>query len=141
MIKTLLNDIIEAMDMQSDDYHFYLNNKTGEIISVSDSDSCFVDEELRNLVEESDDFIPIPDKFYINEWRVMEKFCLSVPGEVGDVLYNSIHGSGAFRRFKDNLDIYDLTDKWYSYRSSHYYKIAKIWCEANEIFFTDDIVN
>ena len=145
MPKILLSDIVEAMEMQNDESSAYFNIKTGEIVSFYNEDSMLIDEdlsnqdkELRDLVLESDDFIQIPDRFDIHEYHMMENFCLSIPGDIGDILYDNLPGSGAFRRFKDNINRFGLEDKWYKYREESYYEIAKGWCEANEIPFVDD---
>ena len=145
MQKIRLSDIVEAMEMQNEESSFYLNLKTGEIISfyyegsmLIDDDLIEEDKDLRESVLESEDYIQIPDKFDIYEYRMMEKFCLSIPGEMGDILHDNLSGSGAFRRFKDNINRFGIADKWYKYREESYYEIAKGWCEVNEIPFTND---
>ena len=141
----MLSDIVEAMEMQNEESSFYLNIKTYEIISFYNEDSDLIDEdvvnedkELRNTVIESENYIQIPDKFDINEYRMMERFSLSIPGEVGDILYDNLSGSGAFSRFRNNISRFDLEDKWYKFREKSYFENAKDWCEINEIQFVDN---
>ena len=145
IMRILLSDIVEAMDMQNDEMSAYLNIKTGEIISLYHEDSMLIDDEiieedkeLRESVLESEDYIQIPDKFDINEYRIMEHFSLSIPGDIGGILYDNLSGSGAFRRFKDNINRFGIEDKWYKYLDNSYYDHAKGWCEVNEIHFIDD---
>ena len=145
IMRILLSDIVEAMEMQNDESSVYLNLKTGEIVSLYHEDSMLIDDEvieedkeLRESVLESEDYIQIPDKFDINEYRMMEHFSLSIPGDIGGLLYDNLSGSGAFRRFKDNINRFGIEDKWYKYRNNSYYDHAKGWCEANEIPFIDD---
>jgi hypothetical protein len=144
-MKTKLSDIVEAMEIQNEESSFYFNIKTYEIISFYNEDSDFIDEklinedkELRNTVLESENYIQIPDKFDINEYRMMERFSLSIPGEIGDIFYDNLSGSGAFSRFRNNISRFDLENKWYKFRDKSYYEIAKDWCELNEIQFIDD---
>jgi hypothetical protein len=145
MPKIRLSDIVEAMDMQNEESSAYLNIKTGEIISLYHEDSILIDDEvkeedkeLRESVLESEDYIQIPDRFDINEYHMMEKFSLSIPGDIGGILYDNLSGSGAFRRFKDNIYRFGIEDEWYKYRDNSYFDYAKGWCEANEIPFIYD---
>jgi hypothetical protein len=48
----------------------------------------------------SEDFIPLPGKFEIHEWSIMERFAGSLANPaVSDEFYAAIHGRGPFRRF------------------------------------------
>jgi hypothetical protein len=50
----------------------------------------------------SEDFIPLPSRFEIHEWSIMERFARSLTdAAVRDELDAAVHGRGAFRRFKD----------------------------------------
>ncbi|WP_425429451.1 hypothetical protein [Desulfoscipio geothermicus] len=48
-------------------------------------------------------------------------------------MYSSIKGSGAFRRFKDNIHRYQIAKNWYKYRDEAIKRIAIEWCEGNGI--------
>jgi len=81
----------------------------------------------------------LPDKFEINEYNIMEKFCLSIRNkEISDIMYSLIKGSGAFRRFKDNIRKYDMEDDWYKYRDAAIKEIAIEWCKDNNVKFTQE---
>jgi len=70
----------------------------------------------------------------------MEDFCLSIQDdELSDKMYYSIKGNGAFRRFKENICRYNLENKWYKYKEDTLRKIAKSWCEENNIELIDDL--
>jgi hypothetical protein len=59
----------------------------------------------------SDDYLPLPSKFDIHEYHIMEEFCYSVVDEkIRRVLSDKIRGSGAFRRFKDAICKYEFED-------------------------------
>ncbi len=80
-----LHEVIEAMDMSSDDSISYLDPDTGEIITVTEEDWHLVEEESpeelpawqRDMlpkiraVLESDRFLQLPDRFEIHEWSIM----------------------------------------------------------------------
>jgi len=127
-----LEDIIDGIEMQTDESSSYLNIKTGEVVIISDEESSAAEEdkpidsfpewqhELINKAKEilhSNDYISLPSKFDIHEYSIMEKFCLSITDDqLRDLLYYSIKGSGAFRRFKDNVYKYNLEEEWYKFR-------------------------
>ncbi|HEY6344301.1 MAG TPA: UPF0158 family protein [Bryobacteraceae bacterium] len=48
-------------------------------------------------------------------------------------LLNAIHGSGAFRYFKDTLRRYRIEKNWYAFRTDALREIAIEWCEQNGI--------
>jgi hypothetical protein len=149
-----LSDIIEGLEFQSDESSFFLNIKTGEVIFMTDyaMRAAEDDEPLedvpdwerdlvaiaREIIAETGEHIALPTKFDIDEYRVMERFCLSMDNqEIGDILCDLISGSGAFRRFKDALYKYGIEDDWYKYRNKALKKIALEWCKENKIEFDE----
>lgn len=90
-------------------------------------------------VLESDDYLSLPDRFDINEYGIMEDFCSSIKdNEISaDFLYR-IRGRGAFRRFKDALQEYGLTEKWCSFRQNELERIAIDWLEMHQLAYTKD---
>jgi len=87
---------------------------------------------------ETDDYISLPSKFDIHEYEIMERFCLSITDdEIRERMYRSIKGSGAFRRFKDNIQRNNRVEDWYKYREEAIKQIAIDWCEENDIEFTE----
>ncbi len=149
-----LSDIADAMQMQSDEIHQYLNRQTGELISVTDEEisAAEADEPLDDYPDwqrenimlageilGTENYLALPDRFEINEYDMMERFCLALKDEnVSAAMLASIKGSGAFRRFKDNLYHYGLDEQWYQYRDNAYREIAKSWCEEHEIPYVED---
>jgi hypothetical protein len=80
----------------------------------------------------------LPDRFEINEYRIMERFCLSIDDEdMRDALCDAIRGRGAFRRFKDRMQVYGMAEEWYRYRDEALREIARAWCEAHDIPYTE----
>ena len=149
-----LSDIIEGMESQSDESSSFLNKKTGEVILMTDyamraaedneplEDVPDWERELvviaREIIAETGDYIQLPTKYDIDEYSIMESFCMSLDRqEIGDILYDSISGSGAFRRFKDAVYKYGVEDKWFSYRDNAIKGIAIEWCRENNIEFED----
>src|SRR2546421_673720 len=111
-----LTEIIEGLAFQSDEGRSYLNTATGEVVYITDEEVRAVEEDaplddfpewqhdairIAQAMLELDDSLPLPDRFAINEYRIMERFCLAVDGEdIRDDLCRTIRGRGAFRQFK-----------------------------------------
>ena len=153
MRKILLSEIVDAIEMQDDLSSNYYHIPTNELLYITDEDFSYAEsgdnldeipdwqlESVKNAKDiiENDDYIELPTRFDIHEYHIMQKFCLTIPGEIGGMLNDCIQGSGAFRRFRENIYQFDIADDWYKYREKSYYQIAKKWCESNEIAFVDD---
>jgi hypothetical protein len=148
-----LSDLIEGMDFQSDERSAYLNLITGEVVSVTDEElrAAENDAPLEDFPEwqhdairmageivATDHYLPLPDRFEINEYRIMERFSLSIDDEdMQDDLCDAIRGRGAFRRFKDKIHWYGIAEEWYRYRDAALREIAVAWCEAHGIAYTE----
>jgi hypothetical protein len=149
-----LSDVIDGLESQSDESSSFLNKKTGEVVLMTDyamraaeddepiEDLPDWEQELvataKEIMAETGEYIPLPTKFDINEYSIMERFCLSLEDpELRDTFYGLIGGSGAFRRFKDALYQYGIENQWHSYRDNALKEIAIEWCQENNIEFDD----
>ena len=149
-IRVKLSEIIDGMQIQSDENSSYLNKATGEVVLISDYEMRAAEENdpiedfpdweqdqvgiAREIIAETGDYLELPTKFDIDEYRIMERFCLSIDDpETSDIFCDLIHGSGAFRRFKNAIHEYDLADDWYRYRDDALKEIAIDWCRENNI--------
>jgi hypothetical protein len=146
-----LRDVIDEMEIMSDEATSYINRKTGELITVTDEmfslaedpdeaeDAPEWQKEFMPKVREvtaSEDFIPLPSKFDIHEWSIMERFARSVSGDdVRDELESALHGRGAFGRFKDIVHRRGIADEWYRFRDAALEEIAIEFLEAHGIEF------
>jgi hypothetical protein len=147
-----LSDIIEGLEFQSDESSSFLNKKTGEVVLMTDYAMRAAEDNepledlpdwerdlvsiAREILAESDQYIPLPTKFDIDEYSIMERFCTSLDKqEIGDILYDLISGSGAFRRFKNAIYKYGVEDEWFKYRDNAIKEIAIEWCRENNIKF------
>ena len=146
-----LLDVIEAMDLISDEATAYINQKTGELFTLTDEVLAFAENpdeaaeaarwqkdllpKAREVIA-SEDFIPLPGKFEIHDWSIMERFARSLKdAAVNDELDAALHGRGAFRRFKDAVQRLGIADKWYRYRDAALEEIAIEFLEAHGIAF------
>ena len=54
---------------------------------------------------------------------------------MSEILFQSIKGKGAFRRFKNTLERFALVDQWYEFKEKKLREFVEFWCEENEIEF------
>ena len=149
-----LKDVVNEMQMASDELTPYINRKTGELITVTDdelrlaedsqSDEDLPDWQAETLpkvreVLDSPDFIALPDRFEIDEWSIMRHFSSGQPNPAHrDELLDAIHGRGAFRMFKMTLDRLKLREEWFRFRDDALETIAIDFLELHDIPYTRD---
>jgi hypothetical protein len=147
-----LKAVVEAMDFQSDDLTNYLNRRTGEIVAMTGEDRHLAENDELDVaglpawqresvlkareVLDSGDFVPLPDKFEIHEWAIMERFAISQTARsTRTELINAIHGRGAYRMFKDTVRRLGIEEAWLAFRETAFEDIAKDWLEENDISY------
>lgn len=149
-MKVKISEIIGSMELYGNENRSFLNLKSGEIITMSSEDielanRDYDDDQIpkwqkdfvitaRELDENFEDYVELPDKYEIDEYNIMIEFCASMENEkISDAFYEAIRGKGAFRRFKDNLYNYNIEDKWYAFYNEALREVAIEWCNDNDI--------
>lgn len=149
-----LCDIIEGLESQSDESSSFLDKQTGEVILMTDYAMRAAEENepyeevpdwerelveiAREILAGTGQYIQLPTKYDIDEYSIMEDFCMSLDKkEIGNILYDLISGSGAFRRFKDAAYKYGVENEWNIYRDNAIKEIAIEWCRQNNIEFEE----
>jgi Uncharacterised protein family (UPF0158) len=151
--KVSLSQVVEALEVTSDEMSWFVHKQTGQVVMVShevmrlaedDAEADLPDwqeEELRVArdVLESTDWLGLPSKFDVHEWEIMNRFAQSVavPAQREEVL-DAIHGSGAFRQFKSTIRRLRLEDAWFSFRDSAFEEMAKSWLDDHSFEIDDD---
>jgi Uncharacterised protein family (UPF0158) len=146
-----LSDVIEQMDLTTDEATAYINRKTGELITLTHEEFAMAEDpdaaeaapqwqkellpKAREVLE-SEDYVPLPSKFEIHEWSIMERFAQShTDAAVSDELDAAVHGHGAFRRFKDAVHRLGIADEWYRFRDTALEEIAIEFLEEHGIAY------
>lgn len=150
MTRVRLEAIVDGMEMQSDTMTSFLHRPTGRVLTVSedalaaaeeDDEEWVDDEELavaREIVAGGAEYLALPDRFEIDEYRMMERFAASIEDDRSrDASLVALRGTGAFRRFKDTVHSLDLAEAWYAFREQAYGDLARTWCEANGVDHAD----
>jgi PHD/YefM family antitoxin component YafN of YafNO toxin-antitoxin module len=150
-----LREIIEAIDFQTDESTAYVNKETGEIVIISEEEfhAAGDQESLENYPEWQQDnikiareildneanFLHLPNSYDIHEYQIIEEFCLSIEDRgISEQLYKAIKGKGAFRKFKESIQRFEVADEWYKYRDEAIKRIAIDWCKSNHIEFEEE---
>ncbi len=131
-----LDELVFALEWQSDETASYLDVETGQIVMVSDS---FDDEDgqSQDEIEENPERYRFIEPIDSNEsFRMMARFVDSLPeGEAQIVLAKSLQRRSPFRNFKDDLyEFPDVQKQWYKFHNEQFVQIAKDWLEAEEIY-------
>jgi Uma2 family endonuclease len=145
-----LNDVAQEMQVISDTMTVYFKRSTGEFLAITDEYVRVLEREGPNedrheweqeiiqmtaevLAHESNgDYVPLPSRYDIHEYSIMEDFCHTVKNpKAANDLYRSISGKGAFRRFKDAIFRHSIEEDWYRYKDAAFKEIARQWCKEN----------
>lgn len=152
-----LQKLISEMEIQFDEYKTFFNKKKGELVTVSYDNlrdiedgeiappynvySDWEKEELKNcqeIISDFENYIEIPSSFDIDEYNIMEDFCLSIEDDkLSNEMYSAIKGKGAFARFKEKIHRYNIENDWYDYKENRLKEIAINWCKDNDIKYKD----
>lgn len=151
-MKVKIEDIIDAVDFDSEISQSFLNRKTKQVCmfaydeiqaaenseDLSDSAEWYIEAVARakHYLENQEDYLPLPEKYDFNEYRVIEKFISTVvvPKQV-EMLSHSIRGKGAFRRFRTVLERLGLVEEWYKFKEQKLREFVEFWCQENTIEF------
>jgi hypothetical protein len=149
----VLDDLIDALEEQSDTLFPFLDRETGKVELISDESLSLgnaepeeidllpdwqkEEAELAVLIETSDRYLRLPDRFELNEWTIMNEFCHEVKREdIRAKLLRAAQGNRAFRRFRDEIANHNLWDQWNGFRRQAFGEILREWCEENAIILT-----
>ncbi len=159
MKKIKLEDVIEAIELCTDESNHYYHKKTNSIVCVFDeysraADQVFTGEksfdDLENyadwqidivktivdIEENYEDYINLPNSEDLDEYHLMETFCYTLDNkQKSGILLDTLNGRGAFRRFKDKLYDLDLQNAWYDHKENSTKELAISWCKENSIDF------
>ena len=143
-----LRDVVEALDLQSDELSSYMDPDTGEIITFNEEEAHIAESgrwedapewmkpqlpKIKRALED-ERMLELPDRFHIDEWSMMQEFALAdAQCQCRAELQSAVHGDGAFRRFKAVIYRLGLEDTWFKYRAAQYERVARQWLEVNGI--------
>lgn len=143
-----LRDVIEALDLQSDELCSYLDPDSGEIITFNEEEANYarrgdwekVPEWMREFLPkikralEDKRMLELPDRVHIDEWRMMQDFaCEQENCRCREELSAAARGTGAFRLFRRTIQQLGIEKQWYQYREQAMERVARDWLEDNNL--------
>ena len=144
-----LRDVVDELDMLTDESTAYLNRKTGELCTIQDDDIRLIEDDrsLDDLPEwqrddiprmrevlESEDWLILPTRFDIHEWAIMDEFARSVDNpDLSYELMDAIRGTGAFRCFRNAIHLHGIQESCYQYKDAALAEIAIEWLDEHGI--------
>ena len=133
----ILSDLVDALEMQSNEITYYFNKKEQTLVFVMDDAYCDEEENrklLKDIENNSKNYIALPTEYEINEYAIMEAFVAEQQVEVKNSLTKILNAKRAFRKFQDKVFELDIRDEWFEFRKDRLEKIAVEWCENNSVF-------
>jgi hypothetical protein len=145
-----LRDVVEALDLESDELHSRLDPDTGEIVTFNEEEAriassgqwdtapAWMQESLPKVKRalEHDRMLQLPDRAHIDEWRMMQDFAEAQEQcQCRPELLSAIHGANAFRLFKTAVQRHGLEDSWRQYREAEYERVARNWLDEKGIAY------
>ena len=132
-IPVAIDRLAEELDALMDETSLYLNRETGEFLTVPDHDLGIIEDDLEDEEElewpwegedlqklreiaETENWVCLPSKLDVNEWRIMQRFALEMPEPLSSSLEHAIHGRGAFRAFRSVLEGTGRIEAWYQFK-------------------------
>ena len=148
MTKLNLEDIMNQMELISDEGNSFLNKATGRLVHVNNAemrhardggdDESMPDWQKENVqiaraVLGNDNFIQLPTEDQIHESDLVEAFCLSLADDHirSEVINSFKQEPGVSRPFRDLLFTLRLGEDWYMFKREAYRRVAVEWCERN----------
>ena len=132
-----LETLAQTLEATTDGWQQFLNKETGAIVNLrteGDEAWCDEDEELSDEIEAGDLYVCLPDQYDINEYKIMERFSLSLAHEEHRIrLLNALKGRKPYRRFKDIINNFGIADRYFDFRLEAFRELARSWCDDNDI--------
>ena len=149
----VLEDLIDALEEQSDTLFAFLDRHTGEVFLISEESLALTEADPETiamlpdwqkeeavravLIETTDRYLALPDRFDVNEWNIMNEFSHEVKRDnIRTALLKAVQGNHPFRRFKDQIANHDLWDDWNRFRFRAFDKILGDWAEENGVILS-----
>jgi len=149
-----LQAVVDEMGMAGDEATAYVNRNTGDLFLLGeedlshagdeDDDSHLPDWRMKSIADarkvlSDDSWIALPDQFEINEYKIMERFCISLEDErMQEILLRVISGKGAFQRFKRRIIEQDVRGDWFAFRDAALKTIAADFLQSQNIAYKDE---
>jgi len=130
------NDILEAFEFVSaggmGEHQAFLCRQSGKV--YWHSELCEDLEELPDDIDDSEKYVPIPDKRELDLGKpLVLDFARQFLSDDFDEVRQIFNKRGAYARFKDLLDRRVARDQWYDFEAKAEERALRIWCDLNSV--------
>ena len=149
----VLDDLIDALETQSDSIFAFIDRETGEVFLISEESLSLSEAEPERIamlpdwqkqeaelairIETTERYLELPNRFDVNEWNIMSEFSQQVKRDpIRNSLLLAIRGNHPFRRFKDEIANHNLWEEWNRFRRHALGEILRDWSEENSVILT-----
>jgi len=147
-----LESLVEELTIVRDDLITYLDKRTGEFVTLTDDMMTLADAdpesrdrlpewqrevaEVVRAIDETDRYIAIPDRWEINQLRILDRFAGTLEDdELQAEFRDALHGRGVFRRFRNLIQRHGLEKAWSDFEQAALTRFARDWLETNGLPF------
>ncbi|MEG0295762.1 MAG: UPF0158 family protein [Clostridium sp.] len=149
--KITLHDIVEVLEMDTDDITSYYHKPSESMVVImkedielaqSNDDTSNLEEWKKESVDMAKDFLnnkqdylSFPSEEDYNEQNIILEFInhIAADKEVYEKLSKAMEEEHTIRRFKDELFKVNLIDEWYDFREEKFLEVAEKWVNKNNI--------
>ena len=156
MLSVSLKQVVEQLETANDEMVSYINRANGELVMIDIESSSLAEDDCdgslehlpewqRDVVVEAKrvradkNFIALPGQYDINEYEIMERFCLSLDSEsMQNNLLAALKGHGAFARFKSFIHTENIHENWFAFKNTALKQIAIDFLDSENIPYQID---
>ena len=156
MLSVSLKQVVEQLETANDEMVSYINRANGELVMIDIESSSLAEDDCdgslehlpewqRDVVAEAKrvradkNFIALPGQYDINEYEIMERFCLSLDSEhMQNSLLAALKGRGAFARFKAFIYTENIHENWFAFKNTALKQIAIDFLDSENIPYQID---
>ena len=132
-----LNELIEALDLQSEFLVFFLDEKTGEILTLTGEEvASGKSDPVAHEIVTSDRYIPLPTD--LDKKGMMMEFASKVEDEeIQKDLLQGIDDEGAFSRFNVAAHMHQVEGLWLPFIQKKLKDRAIAFCKEHGVRYVD----
>lgn len=155
--KLLLRSVVKALKNQNEDTLQFYDRASSEIVTVTERhfriaedwghisgyrsyppDEIELIERACDIMENREDYIPLPRRETMDSKKLMADFSASVED---DVIKKSLRSASnalfgnKYKKFTDTVARFEIGDRWLSFIDGVYRGMAREWCEKNGILY------
>ncbi|MEW5889318.1 MAG: UPF0158 family protein [Pseudomonadota bacterium] len=115
----------------------YIDPRTGQIFWVSSM--VDIEQDVPDDLETSDRYIAVPHKYDLDLGHALalDFVARELPADF-ETAKGYFRSRGAYRRFKDLLELRGKVDAWYAFEERAIEEALRDWCRSNDIQLMDD---